>query len=101
MNWIRFCIAESPRAALAAGKAVFLVGALMIVAAVFARVALIGLNAERAKAKLPAVAKLAEVYPQYPTWLVPESPAGYLLAAILVLAGMYLVAQAGEALKRR
>jgi hypothetical protein len=96
MNWIRTRVARSRKAALVAGKIVFLAGALLVVAALFARIELIGVNAERAKAKLPVATRLAEVYPQYPTWPVPEGPVGYTVAAGLVLAGMYLVVLASE-----
>jgi hypothetical protein len=100
MNWIDSRINASPRPALILGKTLFLAGALLILAALFGRIDMIGVNADRAKAKLPAAARLAEVYPQYPTWLVPEGPVGYTVAAVLVLAGMYLVVRAGEARKR-
>jgi hypothetical protein len=100
MNWIRSRITTSPRAALVAGKTVFLAGALMIVAALFGRIGLIGVNAERAQGNLPPLAKLAELYPQYPTWLVPEGPVGYTVAAVLVLVGMYITVRASESLKK-
>jgi hypothetical protein len=100
MNWIRSRIATSPKGAMIAGKAVFLAGALLVPAALFARVEMIGINAEREKAKLPIATRLAEVFPQYPTWIVPEGPVGYSVAAALVLLGMYFVVAAGELRKR-
>ncbi|MDB5750629.1 MAG: hypothetical protein JWP65_1050 [Ramlibacter sp.] len=100
MNWIRSRIVASPRPALVLGKAIFLAGALLIVAALFGRIGMIGANAERAKAGLPSLARLVELYPQHPTWLVPEGPVGYSVAALLVLAGMALVVVASDALKR-
>ncbi len=100
MNWIRTRIASSPQPALIAGKAVFLAGGLLILAAMYARVELIGINEERARASQPAVQKLAEIQPQFPTWWVPEGPVGYTVAAVLVLAGMYLTVVASEALKK-
>jgi hypothetical protein len=101
MNPLRSIIRASPRAAWIAGKCLFLAGALLIVVAVFARVQLIGVNAGRAEAKLPPVTKLAQAYPQYPTWPVPEGPVGYTLAALLVMAGMVLSVRAGEILATR
>lgn len=97
MKWLRARIAKSPRRALVIGKAVFLAGAILVLGAVFARAGLLAINAERAEARLPALRTLAEAYPQYPTWLVPEGPVGFAVSAVLVLAGMALVVLAGDA----
>lgn len=101
MNWIRARIAKSPQAASVLGKTVFLAGGLLVIAAMYGRVELIGINEERARDRLPAMQKLAEAHPQFPTWWVPEGPLGYLVAASLVLVGMYLTVLAGEALKNK
>lgn len=100
MQWLRSLVAQAPRRALLAGKAVFLAGAILILGAVFARASLMGINADRVEAKQPTFATLAEAYPQYPTWLVPEGPFGYSVSALLVLAGMALIALAEDAAKR-
>lgn len=97
MEWLRSRIRRSPRLALILGKAVFLVGAILVLGAVFARVGLVAANADRAAARLPAFATLGEAFPQYPTWLVPEGPVGFAVAAVLVLAGMALTVLASEA----
>jgi hypothetical protein len=97
MEWLRSRIRRSPRAALILGKTVFLVGAILTIAAVFARAGLLSVNAERAQAKLPALQTLSEAYPQYPTWLVPDGPIGFTVAAVLILVGMALTVLAGEA----
>ena len=99
MNWLRSQIARSPKAALIIGKIVFLAGAILILLAVFARGGLTGINADRAAAKLPALLTLAQGYPQYPTWFVPEGPVGYVISAMLVLIGTTLIVIAGEVLK--
>lgn len=101
MDWLRSRIARAPRQALIAGKTLFLAGAILILGAVFARAGLMALNAERTDAKLPIVHKLAEAYPQYPTWIVPEGPVGYTIAALLVLAGLALTVLAEQAGKHR
>jgi hypothetical protein len=67
MNWLRSLIARSPQHWLVLGKATFLAGAILILGAVFARAALMGINADRAEARQPALHTLAEAYPQYPT----------------------------------
>ena len=100
MHWLRTRIARSPREALILGKVLFLAGAILILGAVFARAALMNVNAERAEGKLAALRTLAEAYPQYPTWIVPEGPVGYAVSAVLVLVGMGLVVLASDAEKR-
>jgi hypothetical protein len=100
MDWLRALVAKHPRPAAAIGKAVLLAGSILVVGAVFARAGLINLNGERADAKLPLLRTLAEAYPQYPTWLVPEGPVGFCIAAALVLAGMGLTLMAEKAARR-
>jgi hypothetical protein len=99
MQWIRSRIARHPRQALVLGKTLFLAGSILILGAVFARAGLANLNAERADAKLPPVLTLAQAYPQYFTWIVPEGPVGFTVAALLVLAGMGLTVLADKAIK--
>lgn len=99
MKWLRARIARSPRRVLVIGKTVFLAGSVLILGAVFARAALMNLNADRVTAKLAPVQTLAEAWPGYPTWLVPEGPAGFALAAVLVLLGMALTSIASDILK--
>jgi hypothetical protein len=82
------------------GKAALLAGSILVLGAVFARAALNNLNVERVQAKLPALHFLAEAYPQYPTWLVPEGPVGFSIAGALVLVGMTLSLLAEKARKR-
>jgi hypothetical protein len=101
MDWLRSRIRQSPRVTLVAGKTLFLAGCILILGAVFARSALVSINSERAQAKLPAFQTLAQAYPQYPTWLVPEGPVGFSVAAALVLVGMAGTVLAEEALKAR
>jgi hypothetical protein len=100
MHWLVSRIAQSPRRAMVLGKTLFLAGSVLILGAVFARAALGNLNAQRAEAKLAPLRHLAEAYPQYPTWLVPEGPLGFAIAALLVLAGMGVILLAEKAAKR-
>ena len=97
MNWLRSFVGRFPKRALVLGKALFLAGAILVLGALFARGGLAAINAERAQAKLPGFQALAEAYPQYPTWLVPEGPLGFSIAALLVLAGMGLTVLAEKA----
>ncbi len=100
MNWLRSFVRRHPMPALVLGKTLLLIGAILIVSAVFGRIGLVADNTRRSEAKQPAVKTLAQAYPQYPTALVPEGPVGFTIAAVLVLAGMGLTVLAGEAGKR-
>ena len=100
MQWIRSRIAQHPRRAIVLGKTLLLAGSILILGAVFARAGLININADRADARLPPIRTLAEAYPQYPTWVVPEGPVGFSIAAVLVLAGMGLTVVAEKFVKR-
>lgn len=100
MNWLRSRIGKSPRHATILGKALFLAGAILILGAVFARASMLGLNADRADAKLPLLQTLAEAFPDAATWVVPEGPVGYTIATVLVLIGMALVVLGEDARKR-
>lgn len=97
MKPVRSWIARGPKRALVIGKALFLAGAVLVLAAVFGRAGLLAVNGERADAGLPALRTLAEAFPQYPAWIVPEGAVGYAVAAVLVLAGMVLVVEAEKA----
>ena len=99
MTRVPFLIARHPRHAVVVGKALLLAGGILVLAAVFARIGLANLNAERAGAKLPPVRRLAEAFPQYPTWFVPETVTGFGIAAFLVVAGVTL-AVLGEKAKK-
>lgn len=101
MQWLRALVAKSPSRALVLGKAVFLVGCILILGAAFARAALIGINDDRSRLKQPALHTLAEAYPQLPTWMVPEGSIGYGVAAVLVVIGMAVTVAAGEAVKQQ
>jgi hypothetical protein len=100
MKQLRALLTQAPRTTLVVGKTVFLLGAVLVLAAIFGRVGLSAVNAQRALASQPPATQLAEAYPQYPTWLVPEGPVGFVVAAVLVLVGMYLTVVASEALSR-
>lgn len=97
---LRARVARSPRQAMVLGKAIFLAGSILILGAVFARAGLANTNAERAAAKLPPLHALAEAFPQYPTWLVPEGPVGFSIAAVLVLVGLGLTVLAENVPRR-
>ena len=100
MQRIRDLVMQHPKRALVAGKACLLVGAILIVGAVFARAGLVNINADRAQAGMPPLRTLAEAYPARPTWLVPEGPIGFAVSGVLVLVGMGLTLLAEKAARR-
>lgn len=99
MKSIRDLVAQHPKRAVVLGKTLLLAGSILVVGAVFARAGLVNTNAERAQAGLPALRTLAEAYPLHPTWLVPEGPIGFAIAAVLVIVGMGLTLLAEKAAK--
>ena len=101
MNWLRSIVQRHPMPARVLGKTLLLIGAILILSAVFGRIGLVADNTQRAQAKQPPVKTLAQAYPQYPTAVVPEGPVGFTIAAVLVLAGMGLTVLAGDGGKRR
>ncbi|MES2483661.1 MAG: hypothetical protein V4609_16865 [Pseudomonadota bacterium] len=100
MNWLRSLIRQHPMPALVLGKTLLVIGAIMVLSAVFGRTALVAFNTTQAQANLPAAKTLAEAFAQYPTDLVPEGPLGFTIAAVLVLVGMGLTVLAGDAGKK-
>ena len=97
LDWLRSRIARDPRRTIVLGKSLLLAGGILILGAVFARIALINFNAERTQASLAPVRTLAQAYPQYLTWPVPEGPVGFVTAAVLVVAGLALIVLAEQA----
>jgi len=82
----------TPRRLVQAGLAMFFAGGAAMFLALLARLGGEGLAA------------LGERFPELPTWLVPESPAGYTAAAMMVCwgvwamgAGLRLAREAGSA----
>ncbi|QJW85235.1 hypothetical protein HK414_22970 [Ramlibacter terrae] len=100
MQWLRSFVAQSPRRALLAGKTIFLAGAILVLGAVFARASLMGINADRLEAKQPALATLAEAYPQYPTGWCPKARSAFRSRRCWSRAGMGLIVVAEEAAGR-
>lgn len=100
MQWLLSFATRSPKRTMAFGKALFLVGSILVLGAVFSRAALQNVNADRAAAKQPPLQTLAQAWPQRPTWVVPEGPVGFVIAGVLVVAGMTLILLAEKAGKR-
>ena len=83
MQWLSSLVKRAPNQAMVAGKALFLAGCILILAAIFAR------------------AGQAAAVPRALAWLVPEGPLGFAVSALLVLAGMTLILLAEKAGKGR
>ena len=82
MQFLRALVGRSPRLAVVLGKTLFLVGAILILAALFGRT-------------------LADAYPQALMSLVPQGPVGYAVCAVLLLIGMGLTVLGGEEAERK
>jgi hypothetical protein len=100
MDWLRSLVARNPRNAMRLGKGLLLAGGILILGAMFARFELMDLNAQRSESRLPLVRTLAEAWPQYPTWMVPEGPVGFVIAGALVVAGLAVYVLAEQAVRR-
>jgi hypothetical protein len=83
MQWLRSLVQAAPRQAMIVGKGLFLAGSILVLAAVFGR------------------AGAASAIPAALAWMVPESPVGFIVAALLVLVGMTLILLAEKAGKGR
>jgi len=99
MEWLNTRIAGAPKLVRMIGQATFVVFGLLIVLGLIGRAGMLAINITRGKAHLPALRGLAEAYPLYSLWFVPESALGYILAAVLAAFGIYLVLAAKAVLK--
>jgi len=79
-----------PERILNAGWSFFSGGAILFVAGLWGRVASAAVNVLSQMAKKPFDASLAAMYPDFPTWWIPESVVGLVFAALLVAVGIYL-----------
>jgi hypothetical protein len=96
MGWIY----KNPKLAQLLGRALFSVGALFVVCGMIGRVALTAINSTRGLGKLPSLSGLAEAYPTYPLWCVPERIIGYAIPVAVACFGAYVALTAKAARKR-
>jgi len=73
------------------GSVIFGGGATMILVGLWGRIAMAVTNGMSQLTKTLGDASLTSIYPSLPTWWIPEGAAGFLMAAILVAIGFYLV----------
>jgi len=85
---IGFILRDRERAANVASAVIFAGGFLFIAGAV-GNVAMKALSASAVLAGMPAPTSLSEIYPDLPLFWVPEGPLGYIVAGVLVLAGLW------------
>lgn len=99
MGWIY----KSPKLAQLIGQALFSAGGFIVICGLIGRVAMTAINSTRSLAKLPSVGSLAEAYPMYSLWWVPEHFIGFALAVIVAALGVYLAlsAKACRSVSRR
>jgi hypothetical protein len=97
MRWIT----NSPKLARAIGQGLFSVGGLIVICGFIGRAGMVALNHARAFAKVPPYAGLAEAYPMYPLWWVPEHIVGYVIPGLAAALGIYVALAAKAVLKSR
>lgn len=73
------------------GRTMFLIGGALLISGLLGHVATAAADAVKLIGKLPQGTRLAEMYPTWPLWWVPESFVGFFLAAILMALGVWLV----------
>lgn len=99
MEWLKTQIALYPKLAAMIGQALYSVGGFLIVAGLIARAGMLAINTGRGRAGLPLFKGLAEAYPQYSLWFVPESVFGYIVAGVIAALGIYVAVTAKAMLK--
>lgn len=95
MPWIYKC----PKLAQVVGQALFSVGGFSVVCGLIGRPGMTALNQTRFIGKLSPYSGLAEAYPMYPVWWVPEDFFGYALGVIVAALGAYVALTAKRVLR--
>lgn len=81
---------DDPRRMTALGSFLMGLGAALIVAGLFARIATVAIgNVGRMAGQLAPTKMLADIYPTLPTWWIPESISGAVLAIVIAAAGLW------------
>lgn len=89
-----------PTRLIATGRAVFHLGAMVLIAGLIGRIAIAGAAAiQGLSGRVAGNATLATLYPALPTWWVPESAFGYIVCAFAAAAGI-AIAHFGRRLER-
>ena len=94
-------IFQNPKLARMLGQALFSAGGLIVICGLIGRAGLTALNHARALGKMPPYNGLAEAYPMYPLWWVPEHLAGYVTPLSVAAFGAYVAFTAKMARKPR
>jgi hypothetical protein len=97
MRWIT----RNPKLARLLGQALFSVGGFVVICGVIGRAGMTALNSARAIGKMTPYAGLAEAYPMYPLWWVPEHIVGYVIPGLAAALGIYVALAAKAVLKSR
>lgn len=84
-----------------AGRTIFVSGSVLICAGLWGKVVKTSISTILSLSPPPvsATRTLAEIYPVLPTWWIPESTAGFILAALVTCIGI-TVALIGKHLRR-
>lgn len=90
-EWLIDTFVERPERLIAAGDAAIHSSQVLLVAALVGNVATTAMSSLRVLGVkvTEGIKTLAELYPDLPTWWVPESPAAFLACAALLAAGLW------------
>jgi hypothetical protein len=99
MEWLKTQILTAPKLAHLVGRGLFSFGGFLVVTGLIGRACMLAVNYTRELGKLPAFYGLVDGYPTIPLWWVPEGTFGYVFAAVLSVAGIYVVLVANTVLK--
>jgi hypothetical protein len=92
MEWLTILMLERPKTVSAVGKLLFNVGGLATVLGIWGTLALQAIASAVKFGPASSVTRgLADAYPTYPTWWVPESAAGFAMSIGIAALGIWLV----------
>lgn len=78
---------EQPERIANLSSSCLVIGFVLLIAGLWGRVAIAGVNAMNHLGKITTEATLASIYPGIPTWWIPESFLGFLFVLLLLVYG--------------
>ncbi|MBT2333647.1 hypothetical protein J7E49_06980 [Variovorax paradoxus] len=92
MEWLTILMLEKPKAIKGWGKALFNIGGLATIVGIWGVLALRAIAMPAKLGTVGAIARsLADAYPAFPTWWIPESAAGFGISISMAALGVWLV----------
>ncbi|WP_435435125.1 hypothetical protein [Variovorax sp. RB2P76] len=92
MEWLTILMLEKPKTISWWGKVLFYAGGLATIVGLWGVLALPAIAVPTKLANVGAATRsLADAYPAYPTWWIPESVAGFVVSIGVAALGVWLV----------